>query len=51
MEVGLEINEVKTKYMLLPCLQNVGQNRDIKIGNILFENVSRFKYLGMTVQN
>jgi hypothetical protein len=28
-EVGLEINVKKTKYMLLSCHQNVGQNRDI----------------------
>jgi hypothetical protein len=43
-EVGLEINVEKTKYMLLSRQQNVGQNRDIKIANTLFENVSRFKY-------
>jgi hypothetical protein len=30
-EIGLEINVDKTKYMLLPRHQNVGQNRDIKI--------------------
>jgi hypothetical protein len=28
-EVGLEINVEKTKYMLLSCHQNAGQNRDI----------------------
>jgi hypothetical protein len=49
-EVGLEINIEKTKYMLSHH-QNVGQNRDIKIANRLFENVSQFKYLGMTVTN
>jgi hypothetical protein len=48
MEVGLEINEEKTKYMLLSHHQNIGQNWDIKIANGLFENVSQFKYLGMT---
>jgi hypothetical protein len=32
-EVGLEINVEKTKYMLLPRYQNVGQNRDIKKAN------------------
>jgi hypothetical protein len=32
-EDGLE----KTKYMLMPCHQNAGQNDDIKIDNIFFE--------------
>jgi hypothetical protein len=50
-EVGLEINLEKTKYMLLSRHQNVGQNRDIKIANRSFENVSQFKYLGATVRN
>jgi hypothetical protein len=31
--------------------QNAGQNRDIKMGNRSFENVSQFKYLGTTVTN
>jgi hypothetical protein len=50
-EVGLEVNIGKTKYMLVSHDQNAGQNRDIKIGNRLFENVSQFKYLGTTVTN
>jgi hypothetical protein len=50
-EVGLEINVEKTKYMLLSCHQNAGQNWDMKITNRSFENVSQFKYLGMTVTN
>jgi hypothetical protein len=37
--------------MLLSHHQNVSQNRDIKIANRLFENVSQFKYLGTTVAN
>jgi hypothetical protein len=37
--------------MLLSSQQNVSQNRDIKIANRLFENVSQFKYLGTTVTN
>jgi hypothetical protein len=45
-EVGLEINVDKTMYMLLSRHQNVAQNRDIKIANRKFENVSQFKYLG-----
>jgi hypothetical protein len=48
-EVGLELNVEKTKYMLLSRHQSVGQNRDIKIANRSFENVSQFKYLGMTL--
>jgi hypothetical protein len=50
-EVDLEINIEKTKYMLLSRHQNVGQNRDIKIANKSFENVSQFKYLRTTVTN
>jgi hypothetical protein len=50
-EVGLEINVEKTKYMLLSLHQNVVQNRNIKIANRSLENVSKFKYLGMTVTN
>jgi hypothetical protein len=46
-EVGVEINI----EMLLSHQQNIGQNRDIKIANRSFENVSQFKYLGMTVTN
>jgi hypothetical protein len=39
-EVGLEIYIEKTEYMLLSHHQNVSQNRDIKIANRLFENVT-----------
>jgi hypothetical protein len=50
-EVSLEINVEKTKYMLLSRHQIVGRNRDIKIANRSFENVSPFKYLGTTIRN
>jgi hypothetical protein len=50
-EVGLEVNVENTKYMLVSRDQNAGQTREIKIGNISFENVSQFKYLGTTVTN
>jgi hypothetical protein len=50
-EVGLEVNVEETKYMLVSRDQNAGQNREIKIGNRSFENVSQFKYLGTTVTN
>jgi hypothetical protein len=50
-EVGLEINVERTKYMLVSRHQNIGQNRDIKIANRPFENVSQFRYLRTTVTN
>jgi hypothetical protein len=50
-EVGLEINLEKTKSMLLSRHQKVGQNRDIKIANRSFENVSQFIIQGTTVTN
>jgi hypothetical protein len=37
--------------MLLSRHQNIGRNRDIKIANRSFGNVSQFKYLGTTVTN
>jgi hypothetical protein len=50
-EVGLEVKVEKTKYMLVSRDQNAGQNREIKIGYISFENVSQFKYLGTSATN
>jgi hypothetical protein len=41
----------KIKYMLLCRHQNVVRNRDRKIANRSFENMSQFKYLGTTVTN
>jgi hypothetical protein len=43
-EVGLEMNVDITMFMLLSRHQNVSKNRDIKIVNRSFENVSKFKY-------
>jgi hypothetical protein len=48
-EVGLEVNVEKTKYMLVSRDQNADRNRDIKIGNRSFQNLSQFKYLRTTV--
>jgi peptide methionine sulfoxide reductase MsrB len=42
-EVGPEVDTEKTKYMLLSCHKNAGQNHDIKIGNSCFENVAQFR--------
>jgi hypothetical protein len=49
-KVGLETHVEKTKYMLSHD-KTADQNRDIKIGNRSFQNVTQFKYLGMTVPN
>jgi hypothetical protein len=50
-EVGLEIIVERAKFMLLSRQQSIGKNWDIRIANRLFENVVRFRYLGMTVTN
>jgi hypothetical protein len=50
-EVGLQVNAEKTKYTLLSRQQNAGQNNYIKTGNICFENVEQFRYLGTMITN
>jgi hypothetical protein len=47
-DVSLEINAEKTKYMIMFHHPNPGQNQNIRIANESFENVAKFKYLGMT---
>jgi hypothetical protein len=42
-ENGLEVNVEKTKYMLLSRHQNAGQDHDMKIANISFENATQLK--------
>jgi hypothetical protein len=50
-DIGLEINAEKTKYMIMSRHPNSGQNQSIRIANESFENVGKFKYLGMTLTN
>jgi hypothetical protein len=50
-DVGLEVNAEKTRYMLMSHHQTARQNRDIKIVNRCFENVTQFRYLRTTVTN
>ncbi|KAJ4442648.1 hypothetical protein ANN_04237 [Periplaneta americana] len=49
--IGLEVNPEKTKYMIMSRDQNIVQNGNIKIGDLSFEEVEKFKYLGATVTN
>ena len=50
-ETGLEINSEKSKYIITSHHQNVVRNQNIVIGNLLFENMEKFKYLGITITN
>ncbi|KAJ4435241.1 hypothetical protein ANN_23819 [Periplaneta americana] len=47
-EIGLEANLEKTKYMIMSRDENIVRNGNIKIGNLSFEEVEKFKYLGAT---
>ena len=49
--IGLEVNCEKTKCMIRSRRQNVIQNQNIVIGNLSFENMEKFRYLGVTVTN
>jgi hypothetical protein len=50
-DTGLEVNVEKTKYMVMSCHPNSGQDHNIRIANESFENVAKFKYLGMMLTN
>jgi hypothetical protein len=47
-EVGLEVNQGKTKYKLMSRSQKIGQKLSIKIAKRSFEDVAKFKYVGTT---
>ncbi|KAJ4427552.1 hypothetical protein ANN_25200 [Periplaneta americana] len=49
--IGLEVNPEKTKYMIMSRDQNIVRNGNIKVGDLSFEGVEKFKYLGATVTN
>ena len=48
-EIGLEVSDDKTKYMVMSRDQNAGRIQSVIIDNITFERVEGFKYLGTTL--
>ena len=51
MDIGFEVNSEKTKYIITSRQQNIVQNQNIITENLFFENVEKFKNLGVTVTN
>ena len=49
MEIGLEVNAVETKYMVMSLGQYVGWSHRINIDYSSFERVEHFGYLGTTL--
>ncbi|KAJ4433245.1 hypothetical protein ANN_15504 [Periplaneta americana] len=49
--IGLEVNPEKTKHIIMSRDQNIVRNEYIRIGDLSFEEVEKFKYLGATVTN
>jgi hypothetical protein len=43
------VNPEKIKYMLMLRSQKIGQKHSIKIVNRSFEDLAKFKYLGITL--
>jgi di/tripeptidase len=50
-ETGLEVNEDKSKYMVMARDQNAGRSHSTKIDNSSMEMVEEFKYLGKMLTN
>jgi hypothetical protein len=50
-DIGVEVNAEETKYMIMSCHPNSGQNQNIRTANESSEKVAKFKYLGMTLTN
>ena len=50
-KIRLEVNTVKTKYMVMSWYQNAGRIHNIKTDNSSFQSVLDFKFLGKTLTN
>jgi hypothetical protein len=48
MDVSIEINAEKTKYMIMSRYPNSGQDHNKRRANESFQKVAKFKYLGTT---
>jgi len=48
-QMGLIVNEKKTKYMIVSATQKGRQTQNWKVGNKVFEGVSNFKYHGNVI--
>jgi hypothetical protein len=48
-QMGLIVNEKKTKYMIVSATQKGRQTQNWKVGNKVFERVSSFKYHGNVI--
>jgi hypothetical protein len=49
--IDIETNAEKTKYMIISCRPNSGQNQNIRIANESLGNVTKFTYVGTTLTN
>jgi hypothetical protein len=49
--ICLVLNAEKTKYVIIPCHPNLGQNQKVRTANEYLEKVAKFKYLGTTLTN
>jgi hypothetical protein len=49
MNVSLEMNADKAKYMIMSRRPNSEQNQNIRTANESFENVAKFRSLGTTI--
>jgi hypothetical protein len=50
-DIGLGINAGRIKYTIMSRHPKPGQKQNIRIANESFQNVVKFKYLGMTLTN
>jgi len=48
-QIGLIVNEKKTKYMIVSATPKGRQTQNWKVGDKVFERVSSFKYLGNVI--